>query len=78
VSSGLSFGPLSVESFGCLGVPALTLLCSLADHAVQAGGPGLSRNAFISGALWELGIAMRQGSASLGRSGLERSPWLPC
>jgi hypothetical protein len=38
VSSGLPSVPLSVESFGRLCAPALTLLRSLADHAVQAGG----------------------------------------
>jgi hypothetical protein len=70
VSSGLPFVPLSVESFGRLGSPALSLPRSLADHAVQAGGPGLSRVAFISGALWELGVAPCRGNASLGRSGL--------
>jgi hypothetical protein len=42
VSSGLPFVPLSVESFGRLGAPALLLLRSLADHAVQARGLGLS------------------------------------
>jgi hypothetical protein len=52
VSSALPFMPMSVKSFGHLGVPALTLLGDLADQAVQAGGPGLSRAAFISGALW--------------------------
>jgi hypothetical protein len=70
VSSGLPFVPLSVETFGRLGAPALSLLRSLADHAVQAGGPGLSRGAFIPRELQELGIAMCQGYASLGRSGL--------
>jgi hypothetical protein len=50
--------------------PALSLFRSLADHAKQAGGPGLSQNAFILGALRELGIAMCRGCASLGRSGL--------
>jgi hypothetical protein len=39
---------MSVEFFGRLGAPALTLLGDLADQAVQAGGPGLSRAAFIS------------------------------
>jgi hypothetical protein len=42
VSSVLPFVPMSVESFGRLGAPALTLLGDLADQAVQAGGPGLS------------------------------------
>jgi hypothetical protein len=54
---------MSVESFGRLGAPALTLL------GVQAGGPGLSRAAFISGALRELSVALCWGNASLCRSG---------
>jgi hypothetical protein len=40
---------MSVESFGRLGAPALTLLGNLADQAVQAGGPGLSRAASSRG-----------------------------
>jgi hypothetical protein len=48
VSSALPFLPISIESFGRL--EALTLLGDLADQAVQAGGPGLSRAAFFSGA----------------------------
>jgi hypothetical protein len=70
VSSGLPFVPLTVESFGNLGAPALSLLRSLADQAVKSGGPGLSRVAFISGALRELGVALCRGNASLGRSSL--------
>jgi urea transporter len=70
VSSGLPFQLLSVESFGRLEAPALLLLCSLADHAVQAGGPGLSRAALVSGALRELGVTPCHGNASLRRSGL--------
>jgi hypothetical protein len=70
VSSGLPFVPLLVESFGRLWAPALSLLQSLTDHAVQARGPGLSRDAFISGALRELGVALCLGNTSLGRSGL--------
>jgi hypothetical protein len=69
VSSALPFVPMSVESFGRLGAPALTLLGDLADQAVQAGGPGLSRAAFISGALRELSVALCRGNASLCRSG---------
>jgi hypothetical protein len=69
VSSALPFVPMLVESFGRLGAPALTLLGDLADQAVQAGGPGLSRAAFISGALRELSVALCRGNASLSRSG---------
>jgi hypothetical protein len=43
---------------------------SLADRALQAGGPDLSHDAFSLGALRELGVALCRGSASLGRSGL--------
>jgi hypothetical protein len=59
-----------MTSFGRLRAPALSLLCSLADHTVQDRGPGLSRDALISGALRELGVALCRGNAFLGRSGL--------
>jgi hypothetical protein len=61
VSSALPLVPMSVESFGRLVAPA--------DQAVQAGGPGLSRAAFIAGALRELRVALCWGNASLCRSG---------
>jgi hypothetical protein len=48
---------------------ALTLLGDLADRAVQAGGPGLSRAAFISGALRDLSVALCRSNASMCRSG---------
>jgi hypothetical protein len=48
---------------------------------VQAGGPGLSRAAFISGALRELSVTLCQGNASLCRSGeyivTQASGWTP-
>jgi hypothetical protein len=69
VSSALPFVPMSVESFGRLGAPALTLLGDLAAQAVQAGGPGLSRAAFILGVLRKLSVALCRGNASLCRSG---------
>jgi hypothetical protein len=74
VCSGLPFVPLTVESFWRLWTPALSLLHSLADPTVQAGGPGLSQDAFISGALRELGIALCRGKASLGWSACMPSP----
>jgi hypothetical protein len=58
VSSALPFVSMSVESFRRLGAPALTLLGDLVDQAVQAGGPGLSWAALISGALRELSVAL--------------------
>jgi hypothetical protein len=44
------------------------LLRSLVDHAVQGGGLGLSRDAFILGAPRELSVALCRGNASLRRS----------
>jgi hypothetical protein len=70
VSSGLPFMPVSVDSFGRLGPPALSFLRSVADDAVQAEGPGLSRGTFILGALQELGVVLCRDNASLGRSDL--------
>jgi hypothetical protein len=70
----LCFVHLFSQSFGRFGGPALTLLRDLADQAVQAGGPGLSRAAFISGALWELSIALCRGNASMCRSGAYVAP----
>jgi hypothetical protein len=60
---------MSVQSFGRLGAPALTLLGDLADRAVQAGRPGLCRAAFILGSLRELSVALCRGNASLCRLG---------
>jgi hypothetical protein len=70
VSSGLSLVPLSVESFERLRAPAMSLLRSLADHALQAGGPCLSRDALFWGRSEKLVVALCRGNASLGRSGL--------
>jgi hypothetical protein len=47
----------------------VTLFGDLANQAVQTGGPGLSRAAFISGALRELSVALCRGNASLRGSG---------
>jgi hypothetical protein len=57
--SALPFVPLSVESLGRLGAPAVLLLGCLASTVAQAGRPGLSRPDFI---LWALRYP---GSASL-------------
>jgi hypothetical protein len=69
VSSALPFVQMPVESFGRFGAPALTLLGDLANQAVQAGRPGLSRAAFILGALRELSVAPCRGNVSLCWSG---------
>jgi hypothetical protein len=67
---------MSVESFGRLGAPALTLLGGLADQAVKAGGPGLSRAAFISGALGELSVAFCRVPLAGPRCAVSPSPRL--
>jgi hypothetical protein len=74
VSSALPFVAMSVESFGRLGAPALTLLGDLADQAVPAGRPGLSWAVFILGALWEVSVALFLVFASLCRSGAYVAP----
>jgi hypothetical protein len=66
VSSAVPFVPMSVESLRRLGSQTLTLLGDLAD---QAGRPGLSWAAFISGALRELSVALCRCNASLCRLG---------
>jgi hypothetical protein len=48
----------------------MSLLGSLADAAVQAGGPGLSCPAFILGVLQELSVALCRGNTPLCRSEL--------
>jgi hypothetical protein len=67
-SFALPFVPMPVKSFRRLGAPALTLVGDLADQAVQVGGHGLFRAAFIAGALRELSVALCRGNASLCRS----------
>jgi hypothetical protein len=64
VSCALPLVPMSVETFWRLGALTLTLLGDLADQAVHAGGSGLSRAAFLSGALRELSVALCRGNTA--------------
>jgi hypothetical protein len=57
-----------LSSSGALG-PGLDAVTDLADQAAQAGVPGLSRAAFILGALQELSVAFCWGNVSMCRSG---------
>jgi hypothetical protein len=59
----------SIDMSTCRYSACLRLGLPAGPAAVQAGGPGLSRAAFISGALRELSIALCRGSASLCWSG---------
>jgi hypothetical protein len=45
----------------------MLLLGFIANEPLQAGGPDLSRDAFMSGPLWELSVAFCCGNASLFR-----------
>jgi hypothetical protein len=61
--NGYSFVPFSVESYGRLGQPAMTLLHSLGDEAT--GPRGVSRASFVAGALRELSVGLIQGDFML-------------
>jgi hypothetical protein len=64
--NGYSFVPFSLESYGCLGQPAMTLLHLLGDEA--AGPGGVSRASFVAGALRELSVGLIRGNFSLYRA----------
>jgi hypothetical protein len=64
--NGYSFVPFSVESYGRLGQPAMTLLHSLGDEA--AGPGGVSRASFVGGALRELSVGLIRGNFLLYRA----------
>jgi hypothetical protein len=65
---------MSVQSFGRLGAPTLTLLGDLAGQVVQVGGPGFFQTSFILGGLQEHSVAFR-GHASLCRSCAYLATW---
>ena len=57
------FVPLSVESYGRLGEPALQFLGELADSACSSGL--VDRGLFVANAKKELGVALCRGNALL-------------
>jgi hypothetical protein len=57
---GYGFVPFSVETYGCLGQPAMKLLHLLGDEA--AGPGGVTRASFVNGALRELSVGLRRGN----------------
>ena len=61
--------PLSVESYGRLGQPAMELLNVLATVASASGF--VDKAAFVSNALRELGVALCRGQGLLFRAGLK-------
>jgi hypothetical protein len=62
--AALSFYPLSVESYGRLGSGAMQFLNALAEAALasSAAGSDVTKAAFISGALRELGVTLCIGN----------------
>jgi hypothetical protein len=57
---GYGFVPFSVEAYGRLGQPAMTLLHLLVDKA--AGPRGVTRASFVHGALRELSMGLCRGN----------------
>ena len=66
--TGYAFVPLSHESFGRMGTPAMKLLNSLAVLA-NAGGR-VVKDGFVGNALKELSISLCRGNALMYRRGL--------
>jgi hypothetical protein len=58
--SGYAFVPFSVESYSCLGKPAMKLLHDVGEEA--AGPRGGMRASFVLGALCELSIGLIRGN----------------
>jgi hypothetical protein len=57
---GFGFVPFSVETYSCLGQPAMKLLHLLGDEA--AGPGGVTRASFVNGALRELSVGLCMGN----------------
>jgi len=63
--NGYTFIPLSMESFGRLGKPAMQLLNRLATTAADSGA--VRKDTFVGGALRELSVGLAKGNACLFR-----------
>jgi hypothetical protein len=70
LGGGYELVPVSVESFGRLGVPAYALLGHVADMAADCGG--VSKAAFMESALQETGVMLAKGNGRLLRAHLSR------
>ena len=64
------FVPLSHETFGRLGRPAMAHLGALADIACRSGD--VRRDAFVRNALRRLSVAMCKGNAHILRVGMQK------
>jgi hypothetical protein len=70
--AALTFYPLSVESYGGLGAAAMQFLNALAEDvlASSAAGTDVTKAAFMSAALRELGVTLCFGNDLVYREGL--------
>jgi hypothetical protein len=70
--AGGSFTPLSMESYGRLGRPAMQLLQTLAAAAASSAtaGSDVTTSSFVTGALRELGVALVKGNEVVYREAL--------
>ena len=66
--NGYTFVPISVETFGQLGKPAMELINKLA--ATAAAGGAVGKGAFKAGALRELSVGLCRGNGVLYRRSL--------
>jgi hypothetical protein len=68
-TGGYAFVPLSVESYGRMGVPAMQLLNTLADTAAASGV--VVKGDFVRNTLRELSVGLCKGNGILYRAGLK-------
>jgi hypothetical protein len=70
--AGGSFTPLSMESYGRLGRPAMQLLQTLTAAAASSAtaGSDVTTSSFVTGALRELGVALVKGNEVVYREAL--------
>jgi hypothetical protein len=68
--AGGSFTPLSMESYGRLGQPAMQLLQTLAAASSATAGSDVTTSSFVTGALRELGVALVKGNEVVYREAL--------
>jgi hypothetical protein len=61
------FTPLSVETFGRLGMPMMRLLSDIGNLAVSSGDGLFTKEQFVSGVLWELSVSLCKTNARLER-----------
>ena len=66
---GYAFTPLSMESYGRMGKPAMELLSTLATQASESGA--FTKGDFVGSALRELSVGLCKGNGVMYRAGLK-------